>query len=138
MTATEGASALPLTTTPPAVSTISVAAGRAKKKLTSPWASLVALIIAVVWTLPTFGLFISSLRPERDIKTSGWWTFFSNPAVTLDNYRTVLDNQGSGGLGNYFVNSFVIVIPSVLIPTVLATLAAYAFAWTNFRGKNLL
>jgi len=32
----------------------------------------------------------------------------------------------------------VICIPSVLIPLSLATLSAYAFAWINFPGKNVL
>ncbi len=129
--------ALPMTTTP-TVAAMKQASGRAKKRLTSRWASLVAALIAILWTIPTFGLAISSIRPERQIKTTGWWTFFSDPQVTLDNYRTVLSSEGSTGLGAYFVNSFIIVIPSVIIPIALAALAAYAFAWIDFKGRNLL
>jgi len=36
------------------------------------------------------------------------------------------------------VNSFAIVIPSVVIPLVLAALAAYAFAWIEFPFRNVL
>ncbi|MCW2587079.1 MAG: binding-protein-dependent transport system inner rane component [Frankiales bacterium] len=129
--------ALPVTSTP-AVAALAEASGKAKRKLTSPWASLAALVIAVLWTLPTLGLAISSFRPAAEIKTTGWWTFFTDPQVTLDNYRTVLSTTGTGGLGSYFVNSFVIVIPSVVIPISLAALAAYAFAWIDFKGRNLL
>jgi len=125
-------------TTTPAIAVVNQASRRAKKKLTSPWASLVAVVIAVLWTLPTLGLAISSLRPERQVKTTGWWTFFSDPQITLDNYRAVLSSTGSGALGSYFVNSFVIVLPSVIIPISLAALAAYAFAWIDFKGKSLL
>ena len=114
------------------------AASTARTKLSSPAASIFAIIIATLWTIPTFGLVLSSFRPERAIKTTGWWTFFSDPVLTLDNYRTVLDSESSSGLGNYFVNSFVIVIPSVLIPISLAALAAYAFAWIEFRGRDIL
>ena len=128
---------LPLTTTP-SVEAITVAAGHAKKRLTSRTASAVALLIALLWTIPTFGLAITSVRPPRDIATSGWWTWFKDPTITLDNYRRVLSSTGTGGLGSYFVNSFVIVIPSVIIPISLAALAAYAFAWIDFRGRNLL
>ena len=127
----------PLTTTPP-VTPLSTAARQARKRLSSPWASLAAVVLAVLWTLPTFGLLVSSFRPERAIKTTGWWTFFSNPVVTLDNYRAVLGTEGSSALGSYFVNSFVIVIPSVVIPICLATLAAYVFAWIDFPGRNAL
>ncbi|MDP9496876.1 MAG: carbohydrate ABC transporter permease [Actinomycetota bacterium] len=124
------------TTSAPNFAAVSAAAGGAKKRLTSPWASLAAVVLAVLWTLPTFGLLVSSFRPERQIRTSGWWTFFSNPVVTLDNYRAAL--TGPGGLADYFVNSFIITIPAVVIPVCLALLAAYAFAWTDFKGKNLL
>ena len=134
---TSAGAAVPMTTTP-AVASVETAAGQAKKRLTSRWASFAALVIALLWTIPTFGLAITSFRPQRDILTSGWWTFLSNPTVTLDNYRTVLSTTGSGGLGSYFVNSFVIVIPSVIIPISLAALAAYAFAWIDFKGRNLL
>ena len=127
----------PLTTTPP-VAPLSTAARQARKRLSSPWASLAAVVLAVLWTLPTFGLLVSSFRPERAIKTTGWWTFFSNPVLTLDNYRAVLSTEGSSALGSYFVNSFVIVIPSVVIPICLATLAAYVFAWIDFPGRNAL
>jgi len=120
------------------MSTVGRAAANARKKLTSPWASFFAVALAILWTIPTFGLMVTSFRPELAIKTTGWWTFFSNPAVTLTNYRAVLDTQSSAGLGAYFINSFIIVIPSVIIPLSLATLAAYAFAWIDFRGRNIL
>lgn len=108
-----------------------------KGKLSSPWASFAAIVIATLWTIPTLGLFITSFRPEADIVSSGWWTWFSNPNVTTENYDLVL-NGSSTNLATYFVNSFVITIPSVLIPISLALLAAYAFAWIPFRGRNLL
>jgi alpha-glucoside transport system permease protein len=114
------------------------AASIAKRRLTSPWASLAAIVIAVLWTLPTFGLLVSSFRPERAIKTTGWWTFFTDPVITMDNYKAVLDAESGAGLGAFFINSLVITIPSVIIPLSLATLAAYAFAWIKFPGRNFL
>ncbi|GGN68696.1 sugar ABC transporter permease [Actinoplanes lobatus] len=131
--------AAPLTTTPVSKSEAHKlsAAADAKNRLTSPWASLAAVVIAVLWTIPTFGLLISSFRPEMAIKRTGWWTFFSDPEVTLDNYRAVFDDGGIN-LADFFLNSLVITIPSVVIPLCLASLAAYAFAWMNFPGKNVL
>jgi alpha-glucoside transport system permease protein len=113
------------------------AAEEAKKRLTSPWASLAAIIIATLWTIPTAGLLISSFRPEDDVKSSGWWTWFTNPNVTLDNYDAVL-NDPNTDLATFFVNSIVITLPSVVIPITLATLAAYAFAWMKFPFRNTL
>ncbi|MEO3820523.1 carbohydrate ABC transporter permease [Plantactinospora sp. B24E8] len=133
------------TTTPPApvgtptpASVPATAAGRVRKRLNTRVATLASVLIAVLWTLPTFGLFVSSLRPEDEIKTTGWWTVVTNPAFTLDNYQEVLFGRSSisGQLASYFVNSLVITIPSVLFPLAFAALAAYALAWINFRGRD--
>ena len=131
------------TSTPPATvgvepeSRITRAAGRAHKRLSSPWASLAAVVIAVLWTIPTLGLLISSFRPEDEVKSSGWWTWFTDPSFTLDNYDRVL-NDSRTDLATYFINSVVITIPSVIIPISLATMAAYAFAWMKFPGRDIL
>ncbi|GHJ48612.1 sugar ABC transporter permease [Catellatospora sp. TT07R-123] len=113
-------------------------AGRVRKRLTSRTASAVSLVIALLWTVPTFGLLVSSLRPEDQIKSNGWWNFFSDPQLTLDNYQEVLfgTTASSGRLAGYFINSLVITIPSVLFPLAFASLAAYALAWTRFRGRD--
>lgn len=114
--------------------------GRVRKRLNSRTATLVSIVIALVWTIPTFGLFVSSFRPEDQIKTTGWWTVFSDPQFTLENYREVLfsSSSSSGQLASYFINSLAITIPSVLFPTAFAALAAYALAWINFRGRDWL
>jgi alpha-glucoside transport system permease protein len=109
----------------------------AHKALTSPWASIAAILIALLWTVPTIGLFVTSFRPEGDIKTSGWWTIFTNPSFTFDNYNEVLHGTDTN-LATYFVNSIVITIPAVLIPVSIATMAAYAFAWMKFPGRDFL
>jgi alpha-glucoside transport system permease protein len=108
----------------------------ARTKLSSPAASVIAIVIAVLWTVPTLGLLITSFRPELDIRRSGWWTAFTDPRFTLDNYNEVL--YGGTNFAALFVNSLVITLPAVVIPITLALLAAYAFAWIPFRGRNIL
>jgi alpha-glucoside transport system permease protein len=108
----------------------------AKTKLSSPWASGLAIVLAILWTIPTLGLFITSFRPPAEIVSSGWWTFFANPGVTFENYENAW--TGGGGLSTAFLNSFVITLPAVIIPISLALLAAYAFAWIDFRGRDFL
>lgn len=34
----------------------------------------ILVIVCLAWTIPTFGLLISSFRAEDDIKSSGWWS----------------------------------------------------------------
>jgi alpha-glucoside transport system permease protein len=121
----------------PAVPPSGTRAAKGHHALTSKWASAAALVIAVLWTVPTAGLLISSFRPQADVQSNGWWNFFANPSVTLDNYRAVLKGSDTD-LATYFVNSIVITLPAVLIPISIATMAAYAFAWMKFPGRDLL
>ena len=115
-------------------------ATRVKKRLTSRTATVVAIIITVIWTIPTFGLFVSSFRPAELINTSGWWTVFENWGWTFDNYSEVLFSSSSSApqLGAYFVNSLAITIPVVVFATVLAAMAAYALAWIPFKGASII
>ncbi len=123
------------TTTVPKVAT----GTRISTALTSRVGRIIVWVIALAWTVPTFGLFVSSFRPEKEIKTTGWWTFFSDPAVTMQNYRDVLASSSSGGqLGTYFLNSLKITIPATIIPVLLAAFAAYAFSWMQFKGRDWL
>lgn len=112
---------------------------RTKRRLSSRGATIAAIIIAALWTIPTFGLFLSSFRPPELINTTGWWTAFTNPGFTFDNYATALQSGNSQlNMAGAFVNSFAITIPAVVLPICIALLAAYAFAWIDFRGKNVL
>lgn len=113
------------------------ASAEAKRALSGRFGSFVAVLIAVFWTIPTFGLFITSFRPEAQIKTSGWWTFFANPDFTLENYQTVLYGAKSqGDLASYFINSLVITVPATLAPLLFATMAAYAFSVLKWKGRD--
>lgn len=111
----------------------------AQKRLTSKGATAAAVIIAIFWTIPTFGLFVTSFRPGADSNSTGWWTVFVKPSFTLSNYVDALNSGGTAlTLGASFVNSLAIAIPATVIPIFIASLAAYGFAWMNFKGKNLV
>ena len=70
-------------------------ARKARKALSNPWASTLAVVIAILWTVPTVGLLVTSFRPELDIRQSGWWTVFGDAfagegVFSLRNYETAL------------------------------------------------
>jgi len=114
------------------------AAGGFKKLVGNRIGSAVALVIAVLWTVPTVGLFVSSFRPESEIKSSGWWTVLANPQFTLDNYASVLGGSASTNLAVYFQNSIVIAIPATLAPLILAIMASYAFSVLEWKGRDIV
>ena len=59
----------------------------------------------------------------------------SPPTFTLDNYIEVLTSEG---IGQSFLNTFVVTIPATIIPITIAAFAAYAFAWMQFPGRQFL
>jgi alpha-glucoside transport system permease protein len=97
------------------------------------------IVIAVIWTVPTIGMLVSSLRESDEISTSGWWTVFAHPfdvtQWTLENYSDVI---AADGMGDAFISSLLVTIPSTIIPVTIATFAAYAFAWMDFYGRETL
>lgn len=112
----------------------------AARRAHHPWATGVVLLIAALWTVPTFGLLATSLRPNALSSYSGWWTIFSDHTLTLDNYRDVLTG-GPGtpdGLVPYLVNSIAIAVPATVFTIVIGCMAAYVLAWLPFRGSSFL
>ncbi len=120
---------------PSAEPTVPPMVRRVRTSLSSQTASVVAIVIALLWSVPTFGLLLSSFRPEKAIKETGWWTFFTNPKLTLQNYTDVLFGT-TGDLGDFFLNTLVITVPAVLFSIFFGSIAAYALSWMEWRGRD--
>jgi alpha-glucoside transport system permease protein len=96
----------------------------------------VLVVVAVGWLVPTIGLAVASLRTNAANNSSGWWTALNHPAqLTVANYRTLLHNSD---MIHAFRNTVVITVPATLLVVVIASLAAYAFAWMRFPGSDVL
>jgi alpha-glucoside transport system permease protein len=97
---------------------------------------LVLVAIGVLWLIPTFGLFLTSLLPRADINSVGWWKLFSKPsAATFENYRALFHNSP---IMHSLVTTVEIAVGSTVLPILVAALAAYAFAWLEFPGRDWL
>ncbi|SIQ34062.1 glucosylglycerol ABC transporter membrane protein [Alkalispirochaeta americana] len=101
--------------------------------------NLAVAVIVIIWTIPTFGLLISSFREPEAIDATGWWMAVFQPFThghwTLGNYISVLTEDA---MGNAFLNSLLVTIPATVIPITIAAFAAYALAWMKFAGRRLL
>ncbi len=96
--------------------------------------TVVVIVIGLLWSVPTFGLFVASFRPANLITSTGWWTGLVPPwSFTIQNYANVIQAQG---MGQAFINSLIISIPGTIFPILLGAFAAYAFAWLKFPGRD--
>jgi alpha-glucoside transport system permease protein len=100
--------------------------------------STIALIaLVVIWSIPTVGLLITSLRLRSEAQISPWWDAIFNPLGTswsLEAYRTVAES----GMFDALLNTVAVTVPATILPLMLAANAAYAFTFLNFKGKEAI
>jgi alpha-glucoside transport system permease protein len=109
---------------------------RVLRAANTSFVSVIVILLMLIWSVPTFGLFIASFRSASATQSTGWWTGLAWPwHFTIENYQTVLQAQG---LGTAFENSLIIAIPGTILPVLVAAFAAYAFAWMKFPGRDTL
>jgi alpha-glucoside transport system permease protein len=93
-------------------------------------------IVGLLWLVPTFGLFVTSLLQPGDFNDAGWWHYLTEPSkLTLDNYRAVFEN---GAITSSLWTTLWIAIGGTILPIIIAALAGYAFAWLEFPGRDWL
>jgi alpha-glucoside transport system permease protein len=114
---------------------------RVKKMMSSGRGSIsstIALTILVaIWSIPTIGLLITSLREREEAELSPWWEGFFNPLSTvwsLDAYQKSLES----GMLESLINTIAVTVPATILPLMIAANAAYAFTFLNFKGKEVL
>ena len=86
-------------------------------------------IALFIWLLPLLAVFVTSLRGSKDINNGnvfGWPSEFK----LVENYTAIFTQTEAI---KYFMNSFLITLPSVGISIALASLAGYALAVYRFR-----
>lgn len=109
---------------------------RIVRVLSSAPATIVLMLIGAAWLVPTFGLLISSFRTAVDNNSSGWWNVFVRPSqLTIQTYADLLSDSS---ILRALLNTVLITVPTTVILVVVASLAAYAFAWIRFPGRDAL
>ncbi len=86
--------------------------------------------------MPTVGLLATSLLAPADFNNKGWWQVLSSPSkLTWDNYDSVLHNSD---ITSALWTTVQIALGGTVVPIIIAALAAYAFAWLEFPGRDWL
>ena len=94
----------------------------------------IGFVLILVWCLLPVAWIISlSFKSEGETATGSAQFLPKDP--TLDNYSAILDN---GDFTRALINSFGIAIIATVLSVILATLAAYAIARLEFKGKRLV
>lgn len=105
-----------------------------RKFLGSLFASLGCILIGLVILFPLLYGFFGSFKSAREF-ASFPPTFFPKSMGYLDNYAAVFQQVP---VGRFYLNSLIVAVATAAVRLVIATLAAYAFAFFEFRGKQFL
>src|SRR5690606_39120598 len=125
-----------------AMSTTTVTASRIRgsgrmkdRRQRSTFSMVVMGLLALLWTVPTIGLLVTSLRTRDAAATTGWWEALWAGGWTTENYSRVFEQAN---LSTAFLIGVLVAVPATIIPIMFAAFAAYAFTFMVFRVKDIL
>ncbi len=100
----------------------------------------VLLFLAMMFLLPVYVMVANSVKPLDEIRSGN---LMALPiAWTIEPWLTAWSTAQIGvqptGLKPYFLNSFLLVVPAVVISTLIGALNGYILTQFKFRGSNLL
>lgn len=110
---------------------------RFKPKITTIVINLAVWVLALLWILPFYGIFLVSVLPYGKVVVEGWLRIPDFASMTFRNYVEVLINPDHD-LATGLRNSFIVASLSTFLPVISAALAAYSFTQFDFRLKSLL
>ena len=92
--------------------------------------TVVAIILGIIIIFPLIYCFLSSFKTPSEFLNP---KLFPSSFLYLDNFKNALER---GNLLRYTLNSFIIAFIGTVVRMVLSILAAYAFTFYDFKGKN--
>jgi multiple sugar transport system permease protein len=108
----------------------SILSRRAKRALLH----VILATIAIVWLIPLVSALYTSLRTFGEATANGPWSFPPH-SLTLQNF---VDAWTEGGFSHYYVNTFIVVIPAVVLMLTLSSMSAFVLARYRFWGSRFL
>ena len=92
--------------------------------------TVISIILGIIIIFPLIYCFLSSFKTPSEFLNP---KLFPSSLLYLDNFKNALER---GNLLRYTLNSFVIAFIGTAVRMVLSILAAYAFTFYDFKGKN--
>jgi multiple sugar transport system permease protein len=116
-------------TTPPVggTSSASRSQGGALNKPRGTVATVIMLVLSLVWLFPLLWALFNSFRSYAYTQANGYLSF---GGWTLSNYSEAWER---GSFGKYFLNSLYVTVPAVLLTLFLASMVAFVLARFSFR-----
>ena len=103
-------------------------------RLVLPYAVLI--LLTVVFIAPLLWMFSTSLKPN--FQTTQFPPNWIPQDFSGEGYSTILTTSSQNPVLRWFINSLVAATAHAALVLVTASMAAYALARMNFRGKNIL
>ena len=88
--------------------------------------------IAIVWLIPLVSAIYTAVRTFADGTANGPWSFPPH-SLTLENFTEAWTD---GGFSHYFLNTFLVVVPAVILMLLLSSMSAYVLARHRFKGSR--
>ena len=105
-----------------------------KKKAAAISIHVVLILVSITMLVPFIWMALTAFKTSTEATSVNPFVIF--PALwQTDNFKTVIDNMNFLQL---YINTILLIVGRVAAAVLTATMAAYAFARLNFKGKNFM
>lgn len=97
--------------------------------------TVIFFIVGLAFLLPLFWMISASLKTPGEMFAKEFKWIPENPR--WENYK-IIWTDAEVNMTNGFINSAIISVSSIVVALIFSSLAAYAFAKVDFKGKNFV
>jgi multiple sugar transport system permease protein len=95
---------------------------------------LIAIVISLLWLFPLFIAGTTAFKSMNEIVQNIYWWNLPNEF----SFQYFAEAWNQGGMSRYFINSFIITVPSVLGALFFSALGGFALAKYRFKYNKLI
>ena len=106
----------------------------AKQKATTVLIHVILILISITMLVPFLWMILTAFKTLSESTSVNPFVIFPSEWIT-DNFSKVIKNMDFPML---YLNTILLIVGRVVAAVLTATLAGYAFARLNFRGKNFM